>query len=327
MKHIIAQGPKKSVIVDVPEIKPNEDQILIKHKYVGVCMSEHYAWSVAKQGEAFGHEPMGLIVALGKNVRGFAVGDRVSGSWGGSLPGSGCMIEYAVADPQTDIVVKLPDNARDEDLILEPLACMVSAVSKVKCPIPGTKVAIVGAGYMGCGVSSLLKLRGASVVAIDTRKESLENVVKYGGADEVYLVGEAEKKFLNNSYQGFDVVMEWAETNESLDLAINLTKTCGQLCVGAYHTGGKRLIDMQQLNVKAIECLSVHPREWDLLRTCTQNAADIIANGAWRFINVPVKVYPMSKFDLAHEELETKFGKHMKAIIDMEKADGEPFIV
>jgi threonine dehydrogenase-like Zn-dependent dehydrogenase len=121
--------------------------------------------------------------------------------------------------------------------------------------------------------------------------------------------------------------MEWGETNESLDLAARLTKQCGQLCVGAYHTGEKRLVDMQLLNVRAIECLSTHPREWELFRTCAKNAVRMLNDGRWDFKNIPTKAYPMSKFDQAQEELETKFGKYMKAVIDMTKIDGEPYII
>lgn len=328
MKHIVMTGPKTSEIREFETVKPNDNQVLIKLKYVGVCMSEHHSWSVAKAGDAFGHEPMGIIEEVGKNVTGYAVGDRVSGLWGGSLPGSGGMVEYAVADPKKDIVVKLPDNVRDEDLILEPLACLMSAVSKVKIGMPGTTVCVVGCGYMGCGAVSLLKLRGARVVAIDIRKESLADAKRYG-ADETYLVEEAVEKYLkkDSSFSGFDVVMEWGETNESLDLAINLTKMCGQLCIGAYHTGGKRLVDVQQLNVKAIECLSTHPREDYLNDIGARNAAELLSSGAWNFKDVPVKIYPMSKFDLAHEEIGTKYGKYMKALIDMTKIDGEPYIL
>ena len=73
------KGPKTSVVVDIPDIKPNDNEVLIKIKYVGVCMSEHCDWSAAKDGDAFGHEPMGIIEAVGKNVKGYRVGDRVSG--------------------------------------------------------------------------------------------------------------------------------------------------------------------------------------------------------------------------------------------------------
>ena len=328
MKQIIMTGPKTSVIQEIENVKPNDDQILIKTKYVGVCTSEHYDWSVAKRNDAFGHEPMGIIAEVGKNVKGFAVGDRVSGLWGSTLPGSGGMVEYSVADPLKDTIVKLPEGIRDEDLVLEPLACLMSAVSKVRTPMPGTTVCVVGCGYMGCGAIGLLKLRGARVVAIDIRRECLEDAKRYG-ADEVYLVDEAAAKYLgpDSGFMGFDVVMEWAETNESLDLAINLTKECGQLCIGAYHTGGKRLVDIQQLNVKAIECLSVHPRETWLSDIGARNAVELLVSGEWNYLDVPVKIYPMNKFDLAQAELETKYGKYMKALIDMTKEDGEPYIL
>lgn len=329
MKHVIMTGPRTSKVQEIPMVAPNDDQVLIQIKYVGVCMSEHYDWTVAKAGDAFGHEPMGTITQVGKNVQGFAVGDRVSGLWGSTLPGAGGMVEFAVADPKKEIVVKLPDNVRDEDLILEPLSCIMSAVSKVKISMPGTKVCVVGCGYMGCGAIGLLKLRGAHVVAVDIRPESLQDAARYG-ADETYLAQEATEKYLKGGFDqrsGFDLVMEWGETNESLDLAINLTNLCGQLCIGAYHTGGKRLVDVQQLNIKAIECLSTHPREHHLNDSGARNAAKLLASGEWNYVNVPVKIYPMNQFDRAREELETKYGSYMKAVIDMTKEDGEPYIL
>jgi threonine dehydrogenase-like Zn-dependent dehydrogenase len=329
MKHVVMKGPKSSAVMDIQDVKPNDDEVLIRMKFVGVCMSEHHDWSVAKEGAAFGHEPMGIIEAVGKNVTGYKVGDRVSGLWGSTLPGAGGMVEYAVADPKKSTIVVLPDLLRDTDAILEPLACLMSAVSKVKIPMPGTKVCVVGAGYMGCGAISLLKTRGAYVVAVDLRPESLADAKKYG-ADEIYLVEEAKEQFLPRedfSGNGFDVVMEWGETEESLDLAIHLTNFCGQLCIGAYHTGGKRLVDVQQLNMKAIECLSVHPREAHLNDVGARNAVKLLTSGDWNFIHVPTKVYPRNRFDQAHEELETKYGKYMKAVIDMTAEDFEPYII
>lgn len=324
-------GPKKSRIAEMPDIQPNDDEVLIRLKYVGVCMSEHYDWSVAKAGQAFGHEPMGYIAAVGKNVTGYETGDRVSGLWGSTLPGAGGLVQYQTADPRLSTIVKIPENVRSEDAVLEPLACLLSAVGKTRIGVPGDAVCVVGCGYMGCGAISLLKLKGAYVVAVDIRPESLENARKYG-ADEALFPEEALRKYnppgaCDPFSIGFGLVMEWGETNESLDLAINLTRMCGQLCVGAYHTGGKRLVDMQQLNVKAIDCLSTHPREADLNARCARNAAQLLASGAWKYQNLPVKVYPMSGFDLAQEELETKYGKYMKALIDMEKEDGDPILL
>lgn len=325
-KQIVAVGPKKNEFKEIDVAQCGADHVLIKIKYVGVCRSEHDDWKTAAPGQTFGHEPLGVVEAVGENVKDFKVGDRVSGMWGGTLPGSGGMVQYAVADPRVDTVIKLPDDIRDEDLLLEPLSCMLSAVSKTRVEMPGTHVAVVGCGYMGCGAIGLLKLRGAYVVAVDIRQESLDNAKKYG-ADEVYQVEEAKEKFLNNGFKGFKVVMEWAESDESLDLAVNLTAQCGQLCVAAYHTGGNRTVDMQQLGVKAIELLNTHPREKWLSVEGAYNAVELLERGTWNYKDIPVKIFPMSRFDEAQAEQEEKYGSYMKSMIDMTKEDGEPYIL
>ena len=70
MKKLIMEGPKRSKIVDVPISEITEpDMILVKNRYCGVCMSEHYDWSTAEKGRSFGHEPMGRVVAVGSAVK------------------------------------------------------------------------------------------------------------------------------------------------------------------------------------------------------------------------------------------------------------------
>lgn len=320
-KAVITIAPKTSVVKEMDMPVMDDDSVLIKLKYCGVCHSEHYDWTNSPNGGAFGHEPMGVIAEVGKNVTGFQVGDRVSGMWGSTLPGAGAMVQYAVANVRKSTIIKLPDNVRDEDLIVEPLSCMFSAVSKVKDTMPGTKICVVGCGYMGCGAISLLKLRGFYIVAVDIRESSRQDALTYG-ADEVYSPEEVLEKYRS----AFSVVCEWGETNESLDTAINLTAQCGLLCVGAYHTGPKRLVDMQQLGVKAIVLHNTHPREYWLSVTGAHNAVRMLESGEWNYKNIPTMVYPMDKFDLAQEEMETKYGHHMKAVINMEMETGEPYM-
>jgi threonine dehydrogenase-like Zn-dependent dehydrogenase len=241
------------------------------------------------------------------------------------------MVGYSVANVSRSTIIKLPDHIRDEDLVVEPLSCMFSAVSKIRPTMPGTRVCVVGCGYMGCGVISLLKQRGFYVVAVDIRESSRKDALTFG-ADEVHTPEEALEMFVRNARvsdpidAGFEVVTEWAETDESLDLAINLTKKCGLLCVGEYHTGPKCLVDMQQLGVKAIIMHNTHPRESWLSATGAVNAVEMLASGAWNFKNIPTMVYPINQFDRAMEEMGTKYGHHMKALINMEMLDGEPYL-
>ena len=329
MKAIVTVAPGQSVIRDVPDPVMNEDSVLIKTRYCGVCRSERYDW--AHKAGAYGHEPMGVIADAGKRVKGFAAGDRVSGLWGSTLPGAGAMIEYAVADVRHSTLIKLPAHIRDEDLVVEPLACLLSAVSKARCSMPGSRVCVVGCGYMGCGAISLLKLRGCFVTAVDIRETSRRDALIYG-ADEALTPEEALDRYIrdaNGNYPieaGFDCVMEWAETDASLDLAIRLTRMCGQLCVGAYHTGPSRAVNVEMLGVKAIDMLHTHPREADLLAKGAVHAVELLASGVWHFRNIPTMVYPMNQFDRAMTEMDDKYGRHIKALVNMEMADGEPYL-
>ena len=327
MKQIMLVSPMKTELIEVaePEITKST-QLKIKVKYCGVCMSEHYNWSSAENKKPLGHEPVGVVVEAGSNVKNFKVGDRVSGLFAGSA-------EYAVTDEEN--VFKIPNNVSDTEAILEPLSCLISAVSKVRINVIGERVAVVGCGYMGCGAISLLKKRGAYVVAVDINPKSLENARLYG-ADEALLVSELTDRYFYipgsgldfaGKLGGFPLVMEWGETEESLDLAIRMTQQCGQLAIGAYHTGGKRLVDVQMLNVKAIDCLSTHPREKDLNRASCASAVAMLADDSWCFKNVTTKVFPACRFDQAQSELPTKFGKFLKAVVDYENGDFEPYII
>ena len=327
MKKLISKAPGVTALVEVPEVQISEKYpVKIKVTYCGVCMSEHYDWSTAQKSRSFGHEPVGVVVEVATGITSLKVGDRVSGLFDGSA-------DYAVT--KADNVFKLPDNVTDTQGVLEPLACLISAVSKVRIPVIGERVAVVGCGYMGCGAISLLKMRGAYVVAVDIHPESVKNALKYG-ADEAYLVDDLPANCLyipgsglnfDGEPGGFSLVMEWGETNESLDLAIRMARQCGQLAIGAYHTGEKRLVDMQMMNVKALDCLSTHPREVELSRAGCQNAVKMLSDGAWSYKHVPTKVFPISMFDKAQAELPTKFGKYLKSVVDFSGKDFEPYII
>ncbi len=328
MKKIVTTAPGKSHLVETDMVQPGDSHdVIVKLKYCGVCMSEHYDWAHTEKEVSFGHEPIGVVYAVGEQVTKVQVGDRVSGPFGG-------WSEYSCTNENN--LIRIPDNVRDEEAVIEPLGCLYSAVSKVRIPVLGDRVAVVGCGYMGCGAISLLKKRGAYVVAFDIRRECLEAARKYG-ADEAYTPDEWLK---NNDGSlastgvgtwdaagGFPLVMEWGETNESLDFSIRITAMCGQLAIGAYHTGEKRLVDVQQLNVKAIDCLSTHPREWDLLLASCQNAMNALAADDWNYKRVPTKVYPITQFDRAQGELTEKYGRYMKALVDWTKLEGEPYII
>lgn len=315
MKKMIMAAPKKSVLVDVPAPEITENQVLVKVKYCGVCMSEHYDWSTAKQGRAFGHEPMGVVERVGAKVTRFFPGQRVSGV---ALE---AFAEYVAFEEKN--LVHVPDNVRDEDATVEPLACLVSAASKLPVAVPGDPVAVVGTGYMGLGMIALFKAMGAGrIIAVDVREEALENARRFG-ATEAYLPHQIPKGYLAPMSDifggGLPVVSEWGETDESLRIAGEMTQVDGILGIGAYHTGGNRSVDMQLWNVKALTAISTHERKEDFLMRCCQSAMDLLSSGLWQFTGLNTRIYGLDEFDQAHRDLEEKPDNVVKLLVDCTK--------
>ena len=79
MRQMVLAGPRKSKIIEVPIPKYSDDEMLVKVTLTGMCHSEWYPWATAKDGDVLGHESIGVVAEIGKNVQGFKVGDRVTG--------------------------------------------------------------------------------------------------------------------------------------------------------------------------------------------------------------------------------------------------------
>ena len=74
-------GPEKLVTADVPHTKPARDELLIRHDAIGVNYIDTYFREGLYGTELpaiIGDQAVGSIVAMGKDVSGFAVGEQVA---------------------------------------------------------------------------------------------------------------------------------------------------------------------------------------------------------------------------------------------------------
>ena len=303
MKQLVMAGPKKSRVIDVDIPKISDDQLLVKVLYTGMCHSEYYPWTVAKEGTTFGHEAVGIVADKGRNVTGFKVGDRVTGLGGGGYK------EYIVMEPQTVFVV--PDNVKTEDAVAEPLGCMMSVAERVDTGKVGDTIVVVGTGYMGLGMVSLFKARGYEhVIAVDHREIALENALRYG-ADEVYLPQELPVNFKLNwqtwdkpdltreghktdiFHTGFQNVVEFTGTQGGLKLAGEMVCAHGNLGIAGYHNDGPRTIDFQLWNLKAMNMFNCHERRIEYEATLCKRGINMISQVLWKFTVAENHIYTL----------------------------------
>ena len=314
MKKLFMTGPRTSEVKDVEELVPKRGEVLVKVKYTGVCTSEWHPWSVATAGMTMGHEPVGIVVQVGEAVKNFKVGDRVSG-----LAKTSAFAEYCLIDESRTL--KVPDNVADEDALAEPLSCIVSVASKLRIEKAGDPVVMVGVGYMGLGVMSLLKLQGAGkIIAVDIREEALENAKRFG-ATECYTPENIPDQYILREWngdiweQGIGVVSEFTGTEEGLRLAGDMTRPHGTLGVGAWHQGGDRTVDFRLWGWKAITVINTHERRDDFQFECCKNAFEMLSAGVWDYKGISNHIYEMKNFDKANYDLENKPNNFIKALI------------
>ena len=325
MKQIIMEGPKKSKIVEVDMPKINENQLLVKVIYTGMCHSEWYPWSIAKEGDILGHESVGVVADVGKNVTGFSVGDRVTGLGGGGYK------EYIVMEPAKTF--KVPDNIKTEDAIGEPLGCIMSVAERIDSGKIGDRIAVVGCGYMGLGIISLLKARGyADIVAVDKRKIALENAKKFG-ATETYLPEELPENYkltfenwnkpdlTRDGHKtdifniGFKTVIEFTGTEDGLRLAGEMVCAHGTLGIAGYHNDDLSTLDFKLLNMKAIKMFNCHERRIEYEATLIERALKLLSSGQWKFTGVTNHIYSAEEFDKANYDMEIHKDNFIKGAV------------
>jgi len=162
MKAAFIVAPRKIEIREIETPKITEDEMLVKIEASGVCSSEMpgYLNSGGKEMEKrmpfprrMGHEPSGTVVEVGKHVKGFKAGDRITGFFG-----NGCHAEYVACDPSDRvarghgfIIEKIPDGIPFEHALGEPLMSLVS-IARTANPEMGDYVFQIGCGFMGLGV-------------------------------------------------------------------------------------------------------------------------------------------------------------------------------
>ena len=234
----------------VPEI--NDDEILVKTIACGLCGGETMEWyHIKRSPKVMGHEPGGIIVKAGKNVKDFREGDRVfvnhhvpeftshlslrghftrDEAYRKSKLNPGAMCQYfkASASHVANGTYKLPDDMDFETAtLLEPWGCVLGGL-KVSGIKPADTVAVVGCGFMGQGFIHMAKLLGAGLVfACDFSDWRLEKALSLGASFGINPSKEdsVEKLKSLNSGRRADVVIVTVPLVKVLEQAFALAET------------------------------------------------------------------------------------------------------
>jgi len=236
MKALWYNAPRDFVIKDVPIPKIKDDEVLLKVHSCGVCGTDghiHEGEFISSFPLIPGHEAVGSIVEVGKNVKGFALGDRCVADVGitcdncfycrrgqsllcenfraRGVSSEGGFAEY-ITYPQHKLY-KIHNLTDEEATLLEPAACAIHGLDKLNAPV-GVEVLLIGAGPTGLILAQLLKLNGASKVTLAANKGIKMDIAKQLDAADEYIELDRQNpehqwaKLKEENPYGFDVVVE-----------------------------------------------------------------------------------------------------------------------
>ena len=210
MKVCVLTGKQKLEWVERDIPQPGKGELQIKLEYVGVCGSDLHFYQEGQLANwtldgplALGHEPGGVVSAVGEGVEGFKVGDKVSiepavpcgecedcrkGNYNLcknirmlAIPGErdGVNAEYCVHD--ASMCYKLPDNMDTlEGALIEPLAVGMHATELSNAKVGETAI-VLGSGCIGLCTIMSLKARGVSEIYVaDVMDKRLEKALEVG---------------------------------------------------------------------------------------------------------------------------------------------------
>ena len=297
----------------VPEFGPND--IRIKIMKTAICGTDVHifnwdAWSqkTISVPMIIGHEFVGIVEAMGSEVKDFKEGDRVSGEGhitcgycrncragkrhlcrntiGVGVNRPGCFAEYLTIPAGN--VFKVPDTINDDiAAILDPLGNATHTT--LSFDLVGEDVLITGAGPIGIMAVAIAKNVGARFVVITDINDYRLNLADKMGATRILNVTRdsiaTTMKELDMK-EGFDVGLEMSGSPEAFGDMVDYMNYGGKIALLGIPPQAIT-VDMTQIVIKGLWLKGIYGREmfetWYKMATMLQGDLDVSAVITHRF--------------------------------------------
>ena len=343
MKALVAYSKDDYRLVnDFPVPECGDDDILIKTEACGICAGDlkcmHGAerfWGNEEEPSWVrppfipGHEFLGFIVKMGKNERGYEIGDRITAdqivpcgeckfcksgrywmcephaTFGFQKENNGGMAEY-VRYPKTAVLHKVPkDMPLERALLIEPFSCSKHCVDRAQIKSDDV-VVISGAGTLGLGmITYASRLNPEKLIVLDMKDERLEKAKKFG-ADLVMNPGKedvvARIKELTDGY-GCDIYIEATGHPSSVEQGLKMIRKLGRFVEFSVF-GSPASIDWSIIgDGKELDVLGAH-----LSPYCFPYVIEHLANGDLKSDGVVSAIYRLDDWKEAFDKATGKDG-------------------
>lgn len=321
MKVALMTGIGKIEMVGRPIPQPEDDEVLVKIEYVGICGSDLHYFEAGRIGDfivkgplVLGHESAGTVLEVGRNVKHLKPGDRVALEPGKTCghcehcrngrynlckdvvffatpPVDGVFQEYVAHEAA--LCFKLPDNVDTmEGALVEPLAVGFHAANMGGAHA-GQVAVVFGAGAIGLVTLMALKAEGVSkVYVVDIQPKRLEKALELGATEVINGkdVDAVEKLMELTDGRGVDLAIETAGTEFTARQCLYATNKGATVVFVGYTKSGEMTLPHGQIMDKELTIKGIFR-----YRHIYPMAIEAIADG-----RVPIKKLATNLFEFPH---------------------------
>ncbi len=335
MKATQYEGNKTFSVLEKEIEAPGKGEVQIKVAYVGVCGTDVHIYHGMMDKrvnipETIGHEMSGVINAIGEDVSGYAVGDKivvrplddrkVKPSDKGfnhiceelkfiGIDSPGAMQEYWNVPAFTLHKLKADTDLKLAALI-EPLSVATHDVrlSGLKA---GETAVVLGGGPIGLLVAMVAKQTGANVIISEVNEKRIAKA-KAMGLNAVNPITNNLVEYVKEQTEGrlADVVFEVAGVQPALDIMTEIAGIRGRILMVAIH-GEKKPIDLFKFFWKELKLIGARVYE----KEDYEKSIDLITKNELPFEDMITDVQPLSNIQQVFENIDNN-PDGMKVLMD-----------
>lgn len=303
-----AQPGKGLELRRVPKPQIGIDDVLIKIHKTAICGTDlHiYNWDVwsqkhIKPPRVIGHEYVGEIAQIGSNVKGFQIGDVVSGEghiicghcrncragngqWCHNTQGVGVQRDGAFAEylsiPASNCIPISKDIP--EDIVSFFDAFGNATHTALMFDVIGEDVLITGAGPIGMMAAAICRHNGARhVIITDINDYRLNLAKKLGATKTVNVNHESLEEAMKEAgmVEGFDVALEMSGAPSALKQIFSTLRNGGKVALLGLFGNKQPELDMDEIILKGATIQGIYGRKmyetWYKMAAMVQSGLDL----------------------------------------------------
>ncbi|MEU7071792.1 alcohol dehydrogenase catalytic domain-containing protein [Streptomyces narbonensis] len=261
---VVLDGPRTFRLVEHTPRQPGPGEAQVRVHAVGICGSDrelylgHRAAPYVRYPITPGHEWSGTVIAVGEGASASLIGRKVVGEGlrncetcapcrdgetnlctagyeetGFTRPGA---MAPTLALPARLLHTLPPDADLTAAALLEPAACAAAAVLKA-CPLPGSRVAVIGSGALGLLATQLLGAFSPSELMVVATSPDRADLSRRFGATAYRTWDHA------SGLTGFDLVIDAAGATSTARAATSMLRPGGRLVLAGTPVHGAEELD------------------------------------------------------------------------------------